>query len=85
MHTELEVDQANSKEKILCNDSTQDSMDIKQEIHKPLDVPKRPYYQCITCSAIFVKAENLKNHHESIHKGKKSPVSITSQWFDGVL
>ena len=36
-----------------------------------MSVCKRSYYQCITCSATFTKAEKLRDH-EDIHKGKKS-------------
>ena len=43
-----------------------DAHNIKQETI----ISKRPYYQCITCSATFTKAEKLKGH-ASIHKGKK--------------
>ena len=38
---------------------------IKQETI----ISKRPYYQCITCSATFTKADKLKGH-ESTHKGE---------------
>ena len=54
----------------LCNKSQQASIDIKQEIPEELEIPKRPYYQCITCSATFTKSTILKDH-ETIHrKGK---------------
>ena len=58
------------------NASQQVNIDIKEEIFDQLGnikqetiVSKRPYYQCITCSATFTKVDYLKNH-ESVHKGK---------------
>ena len=64
----------------MCNISEQTDMYIKEEIVEPLEIDvenikqetiisKRPYYQCITCSATFTKMEKLKGH-ASIHKGK---------------
>ena len=74
------MDEDNFNGKNLCNKSQQASIDIKQEIAEPLEIDddnikqetiisKRPYYQCITCSATFTKADKLKDH-ESTHKGK---------------
>ena len=65
----------------MCDISEQTDMYIKEEIVEPLDIDvenikqetnisKRPYYQCITCSATFTKADYLKGH-ETTHKGKK--------------
>ena len=64
----------------MCNISEQTDMFIKEEIAEPLEIDvenikqetiisKRPYYQCITCSATFTKMEKLK-YHSSIHEGK---------------
>ena len=63
-----------------CNEPKQGNVFIKEEIVEPLEIDvenikqetiisKRPYYQCITCSATFTKAHYLKDH-ESIHKGE---------------
>ena len=63
------------------NEPKQDNVLIEEEIAEPSEIDvenikqetiisKRPYYQCITCSATFTKAEKLKGH-ASIHKGKK--------------
>ena len=65
----------------MFNISEQTDMYIKEEIAEPLEIDvdnikqetiisKRPYYQCITCSATFTKADKLKGH-ETTHKGKK--------------
>ena len=65
-----------------CNEPKQDNVFIKEEIAEPLEInvenikqetiiSKRPYYQCITCSATFTKADKLK-YHESIHKSKNN-------------
>ena len=43
-----------------------DAHNIKQET----TVSKRSYYQCITCSATFTKADYLKDH-ETVHKAGK--------------
>ena len=62
------------------NEPKQGNFFINEEIVKPLEVDvdnikqetiisKRPYYQCITCSATFTKMEKLK-YHSSIHEGK---------------
>ena len=64
----------------MCTMSEQTDMNIKEEISEPLEIDadkikqetiisKRPYYQCITCSATFTKAYYLKGH-ENTHKGK---------------
>ena len=63
-----------------CNELNQANVFINEEIAEPLEidveniqqetiVSKRPYYQCITCSATFTKMEKLKDHI-SIHKGE---------------
>ena len=63
------------------NEPKQGNVFIKEEITEPLEIDlenikqetiisKRPYYQCITCSATFTKAHYLKGH-ETTHKGKK--------------
>ena len=55
----------------------QEDINIKEEIDDRFEigmndlVPKRSYYECITCEATFTKSEKLKNH-EDIHKVKKS-------------
>ena len=54
----------------LCNKSQQASIDIKQEIPEELEIPKRPYYQCITCSATFTKSTILKDHETTHKKGE---------------
>ena len=55
----------------LSNKSQQASIDIKQEIPEELEITKRPYYQCITCSATFTKSTILKDH-ETIHRKSKN-------------
>ena len=63
----------------MFNISEQTDMYIKEEIVEPLEIDvdnikqetiisKRPYYQCITCSATFTKMEKLKGH-ATIHEG----------------
>ena len=62
----------------MWNGSEQFNICIKEEIPKQLEIDahkikqetitsKSPYYQCITCSATFTKADYLKGH-EAIHK-----------------
>ena len=63
------------------NEPKQDNVFIKEEIVEPLEIDvenikqetiisKRPYYQCITCSATFTKADYLKGH-ETTHIGER--------------
>ena len=80
----------------MCNISEQTDMYIKEEIAEPLEIDvenikqetiisKRPYYQCITCSATFSKADKLKDH-ESIHKGERFfKGSTLNIFFDGKI
>ena len=65
------MDEKNSNGINLCNKSQQVSIDIKQELPEELEIPKRPYYQCITCSATFTKSQILKDH-ETIHRKSKN-------------
>ena len=64
-----------------CNELNQANVFINEEIAERLEIDvenikqetiisKRPYYQCITCSATFTKAHYLKDH-ETTHKGEK--------------
>ena len=64
------MEQGNSNGINLCTESQQASIDIKQEIPEELEIPKRPYYQCITCSATFTKSTILKDHATIHRKGK---------------
>ena len=65
----------------MFNISEHTDMYIKEEIAEPLEIDvdnikqetiisKRPYYQCITCSATFTKAHYLKGH-ETTHIGER--------------
>ena len=61
------MDEKNSNGINLCNKSQQVSIDIKQEIPEEFEIPKQPYYQCITCDAKFTKMDQL-NDHTIIHE-----------------
>ena len=63
-----------------CNELNQANVFINEEIAERLEIDvenikqetiisKRPYYQCITCSAAFTKADKLKDH-ETTHKSE---------------
>ena len=64
----------------MCYISEQPDMYTKDEVVEPLKIDvenikletiisKRPYYQCITCSATFTKVDYLKDH-ETTHEGE---------------
>ena len=55
---------------VFMNEKIAEPLDIDVEnIKQETIISKRPYYQCITCSATFIKMEKLKGH-ASIHEGK---------------